>query len=381
LIAGGEATVEVLVNNEPLSNATVSLGDETIGATNTTGIVSTSLPQRPAQNQVQLVVESGVIREERTLSVAQFRLSATPARPLGLPDQNISIQATAGSEPIKNVPILRANTTVGTTDTNGSIIHPLKTITQTTFRANYVGKEATVQVQNRLLPVGLRVVSVIFVFGIILIIIDRQYNLFTRSQRRVSQLNDRFYGGVRSVLLRSTLLTRMLSTLQEHGLSASMITLLGMIKMRLLSLWAQFPESPVGYLVRFGKQTLQSFITQFKRNNDTEQQTAETRHETDDTTLRSTAKEETSQTVQQLWTTFIGLVFGRIMQTKTPGEVARAAIDKGFPQKPVNRLTNAFRTAEYGPSESDEAQTEAKAALSEIESFEYHSIESDETKE
>jgi hypothetical protein len=69
------------------------------------------------------------------------------------------------------------------------------------------------------------------------------------------------------------------------------------------------------------------------------------------------------------------------MQTKTPGEVARAAIDKGFPQKPVNRLTNAFRTAEYGPSESDEAQTEAKAALSEIESFEYHSIESDETKE
>jgi len=380
LIAGGNATIEVLLNNEPLPDATVVLGNETIGTTNTTGVVTTTLPDRVAQSQLQLVVEEGAIREERSVRITQFKLSATPAQTLGLPDQNVTLHATAGSEPLRSVRISRDNTTVGTTDTNGSVSVPLDTFTQTTFSANYVGKEATVQVQNRLLPLGLRVISVFFIFSIVLIVIDRQYNVFTPSRRRVLQLSDRFYGSVRSTLLRSTRMNRMLKSTREQGLWTWMITLIKMVRIWISSLWSQLPQSPFGYLATFGKQTLQVFVARFRGGDDPKQQSAESRD--DGSTLHSTTAENvTGYTVQQIWTTFIRLVFGHVIPTQTPGEVARAAIDKGFPQKPVNRLTNAFRVAEYGPAEPDETQTEAKAALSEIESIENPPADSNEPRE
>ena len=173
----------------------------------------------------------------------------------------------------------------------------------------------------------------------------------------------------------------MLNSIRKQGVWASIMTFIETIRMWILSLWSQLPQSPLGYLATFGKQTLQLFTARFRGSNNEKQQTAESREENGGSTLHSATTEKATRTVQQIWTTFIRLVFWRVIPTQTPGEVARAAIDKGLPRNPVNRLTNAFRVAEYGPSESDETQTEAKAALSEIESIERPLDESNETKE
>jgi hypothetical protein len=173
----------------------------------------------------------------------------------------------------------------------------------------------------------------------------------------------------------------MLNSIRKQGVWASIVTLVETIRMWILSLWSQLPQSPLGYLATFGKQTLQLFAVRFRGSENKEQQTAESGDAGGSSTLHSTTTKKATRTVQQIWTTFIRLVFGSVIPTQTPGEVARAAIDKGLPRKPVNRLTNAFRVAEYGPSESDETQTEAKAALSEIESIERPPDESNETRE
>jgi len=76
----------------------------------------------------------------------------------------------------------------------------------------------------------------------------------------------------------------------------------------------------------------------------------------------------TVSTVRSVWQRFVRLVVRRVSPTQTPGEIARTAIDKGFPRGPVVRLTDAFRTAVYGPTRSERLVDEAKNALDALES-------------
>jgi hypothetical protein len=51
----------------------------------------------------------------------------------------------------------------------------------------------------------------------------------------------------------------------------------------------------------------------------------------------------------------------------TPGEVSRAAIERGFPERPVRALTDAFRDVEYGDQPSSDRADEARQAFESIE--------------
>jgi hypothetical protein len=54
------------------------------------------------------------------------------------------------------------------------------------------------------------------------------------------------------------------------------------------------------------------------------------------------------RTLRQLWRAFASGVVPGGWRTRTPAEVSRAAIRKGYPEGPVRELTTAFRTVEYG---------------------------------
>nr|WP_303648666.1 DUF4129 domain-containing protein [Haloarchaeobius litoreus] len=54
-------------------------------------------------------------------------------------------------------------------------------------------------------------------------------------------------------------------------------------------------------------------------------------------------------------------------ESKTPAEVARAAVDGGLPRSAVERLTAVFRDVRYGRyPRSDERKRTAREALAEI---------------
>lgn len=68
--------------------------------------------------------------------------------------------------------------------------------------------------------------------------------------------------------------------------------------------------------------------------------------------------------LRDLWRLFARWVVPGRWRTRTPGEVARAAVDRGFPAGPVGQLTDAFRAVEYGGhSPSEELRDRARSAF------------------
>ncbi|MDH5019953.1 transglutaminase domain-containing protein [Halobacterium rubrum] len=67
--------------------------------------------------------------------------------------------------------------------------------------------------------------------------------------------------------------------------------------------------------------------------------------------------------LQGVWARFVALVGVDDWQTRTPVEVAQAAVDTGLPREPVERVTESFRAAAYGGGDTESAVAEASEAL------------------
>ncbi|WP_408956878.1 DUF4129 domain-containing protein [Natrinema sp. 74] len=90
----------------------------------------------------------------------------------------------------------------------------------------------------------------------------------------------------------------------------------------------------------------------------------------------STARQSTAPTrarerrrsFRELWRAFARRVAPGRWRTRTPGEIERRALSKGYPREPVRELTTLFREVEYGGrSRSSERRDRAAAAYDEIE--------------
>jgi transglutaminase-like putative cysteine protease len=63
-------------------------------------------------------------------------------------------------------------------------------------------------------------------------------------------------------------------------------------------------------------------------------------------------------TLRTFWREFVALVAPPSATTRTPGEIARYAVDRGLPADAVETLTEAYRDAEYGRLTPDEGRLE-----------------------
>ncbi|WP_255681819.1 DUF4129 domain-containing protein [Natrinema sp. SYSU A 869] len=61
----------------------------------------------------------------------------------------------------------------------------------------------------------------------------------------------------------------------------------------------------------------------------------------------SSAADETLS-FRELWRAFARRVAPGRWRTRTPGEIERRALSKGYPREPVRKLTTLFREVEYG---------------------------------
>jgi hypothetical protein len=67
-----------------------------------------------------------------------------------------------------------------------------------------------------------------------------------------------------------------------------------------------------------------------------------------------------------VWRAFVAIVPATAVASRTPGELARAAVDAGFPADPVRDLTDRFREVRYGGGDADEAAGPARRAFAAI---------------
>jgi hypothetical protein len=81
----------------------------------------------------------------------------------------------------------------------------------------------------------------------------------------------------------------------------------------------------------------------------------------------STVSGEEPVTLRACWRALARLVAPDTWRSRTPGEIARAAVERGLPAEPVRSLTRTFREAEYGEREATETDHErATAALDRV---------------
>lgn len=78
------------------------------------------------------------------------------------------------------------------------------------------------------------------------------------------------------------------------------------------------------------------------------------------------AEDDPPATVEGAWIAMVERLPGGHRETKTPAELARTAVDRGFPSEPVGTLTDAFQRVSYGGAAGDELTDEALAALARI---------------
>ncbi|WP_243700496.1 DUF4129 domain-containing protein [Halorussus pelagicus] len=88
---------------------------------------------------------------------------------------------------------------------------------------------------------------------------------------------------------------------------------------------------------------------------------------------RSTSSDEQADpvppTVEEAWETMRDRVPVRNRRARTPGEVARAAARRGFPDEAVRRLTDSFREVRYGDLPRDERTDSARSALDRLRDY------------
>lgn len=74
-------------------------------------------------------------------------------------------------------------------------------------------------------------------------------------------------------------------------------------------------------------------------------------------------EDSTPPTVEEAWQALTERVRLRNPEARTPGEFARAAVDRGYPDEAVRRLTDAFREVRYGDLSRSDRTEAAREAL------------------
>ncbi len=370
LVVGGQATARVLFDGEPLSGGELYVGEEAVGTTNEDGELNFTVPSTLDSGQAAMIVRTEELEAGQIVELVEFELVADSQRLIGLPGDTVTVRATVGGEPISDLEITQDGTVVGTTNAAGETTIDISMAPTTTLQAAYLGATATTQIENRLLGLVLRTLGVLGILVVVGGVLNREYNLTAVARRRIAmtwtwllELTSRVISGIRE-------LPATVQSARKRGLRA---TARGTVRwpLRLFSrIIDRLPDSVLAYGIALVIQLYRSLRGLGSR---TASQAGSTDEETivngsaEASTSASTTTDETARSVYSVWARFVHLVIRRISPTQTPGEIARVAIQKGFPRQPVIRLRNAFRRAAYGPTRSENLVDEATSAFSSIE--------------
>lgn len=80
-------------------------------------------------------------------------------------------------------------------------------------------------------------------------------------------------------------------------------------------------------------------------------------------------EESQPPTVEEAWETMADRVFVRNRRARTPSEFARAALERGYPDDAVRKLTKVFQEVRYGRRSRDDRTPAARSALDRIQRY------------
>jgi len=351
-VAGGGMTVRATIRDVPVRGATVTLDGERVGTTGSDGRLGVSLAD-VSPGTYRLAARREAVGATTTVRVRAAGATPTPAGPppvnlsvsaplLPLPGGSATVTTTRNGTPVADARVTVGGAAAGTTTENGTlgVSLPLAGSTTVVARApDGASARTTLPLARNAGAVGVVALGVLALLG--------------RAARRRG-LTPRNAG-----LAAATWLSRLVAWATAACIrAADRLVAIGRALRRglrhlaglperlatrgLAALAALDPRALVGWLRRW----LAALIAR------AESATTTTGDSTDDgprgTGGAATADEASTPTIRDLWREFVGVVAPPRATTRTPGEIARYAIERGLPAAPIHALTEAYRDAEYG---------------------------------
>jgi transglutaminase-like putative cysteine protease len=393
-----------MISNVPIRNATVTFDGELVGRTGAdlpTRGVRIDVP-RDASGSATVTVERGEIAASTTIDLEELRITLEPETGVPLPRTGATAVVTVGDVPVEGASVYADGRYIGETDENGRVDLQLPSDDDVRLSADgpyqsssrviaglhlYLGSVVAFLLTGIALLVGVPLVvsrrrgrpvsEVLDVASDLLRTVGEGMVMIARPCWRLLARTWSFAvrGGVwlsraavsTALLVGTTLLSVLKWTVGSTGAIGTVLTdlvvrvgiwvadrsarerlvdLVGMAR-GALGLAAATVGAARGLLIAlipFTGVALGDVLGTAGRGSRDETTTG------DDGSTEQTggATDPSLVSVREAWRRFLDLVpLGRY-RTKTPGEIGRAAVDRGYPAGPVDTLVEAFRAVEYG---------------------------------
>ena len=359
LVVGGEATVRMLINGQPVPAAEVRIDGETVGETSDDGRATVAVPEVAEHGEVTVTVQRGEIDATQTATAGQLEVAVTHDGGYVLPGQSTTVETRVESVPVTGATVSQDETVIGETDSDGAVTATLPFARTTAFTAEYAGVSTTHSVG------GMARNSALLGGGVVvgLVMVGVGFRRFRTSNRGRAGGASRVNRVVSVAIGLGAWVSARLLALQAATteLRPRLIAVITAPHTAVIRLWRRRPQPIWGpFVTVIG--ALIALISGARG--------------TDDTSVTQTAPPNAAEaaptdqsmvSVQEAWVTFIQLVGRHVDGTHTPAEIARTATERGFPREPVEKLTESFREVAYGRGNPDQNADTAATALTDIE--------------
>ncbi|MEF8812303.1 MAG: transglutaminaseTgpA domain-containing protein [Halovenus sp.] len=341
--SGGDVTVSASVEGVPVPNATVAVGGEAVGETDADGRATVTLPDRTGT--VAIAVEREPVSGETTVEIPDIELAVEADWPVALPGTTATVEVTTDDgEAVAGASIRVGGETVATTGPDGTatVRLPLADEGVVTATAHGLTRQGTVGGLYRNAAFLL-----VFLVGVVGAGVS---GLVRRGDTPADVAR-----GLRSVVHAFVTATRrglVLAVTQGRPLVGRGVGLI---------------LAAVGAVVALsrGQRTpgeLWLALRVWLRESDPRGRApVDAGNGSRDTT-------EPQLSIREAWQRFLATVSVSRTGTRTPGELARHAVEEdGLPDEPVRTLRDAFREVEYGDRAASSRLERVQQAIDEIE--------------
>jgi transglutaminase-like putative cysteine protease len=374
LAPGRSVVLTATIGGVPVRDARVTVDGEAIGRTDASGRVGLDVAES-ARGTLAVTVERGSVTDRTTLPVARMGIGLAPDTVLALPGQGATVRVTVGDAPVPNAPVTVDGERVGTTDAEGRIHVTLPTDGDVRIGAEGPVLSRTVTVSGLFLNAAVAILGVIGVVAGLVVGVRRHgpdaesgaatargvlEGLAAWAVAVPGRLADRavdaaivvgryldaaLSGAIRAA---ETVAARV-AGVSYTALAVAAVSLVGRTLAGVARWVLAVPGRVVGLIV--GSSAGGESGT-----------TGDVRHTADGTDVEGGG--DGGLSVRAAWRLFVRTLGLARPETMTPGEIRRLAVDRGFPERPVSRLTDAFRDVEYGGREpTDRLRDRARDAI------------------
>lgn len=345
---GNSVTVTAFINETPVSDADVRIGDEAVAETDTDGQAEITVPE--AAGNHSLSVERGPVTGNTTINVPELEISVEENHPISLPLGTVTVEATYDNESVAGAAIERDGEEIATTGPDGtaSVGLPFSSSTTLAVTQHDIRAEATVDGLLRNLALLLSV-AIGVVGGVALLFYRSGYG-----PRTILKFIVRLPGQI--VAFSIALLVRISTNGEEYlrkavaRLHSAMQQLLGVLQgtvdpselIAQLRAWLAMQGDAVRRALGRGA--------------------------TDAGAIDDDLPPDSQTRVREAWQRFLTYVSVGGKSTRTPGELATYAIERdNLPPESVITLCETFRAVEYGHRPASKRVERAEQALEQIE--------------